>query len=105
MGSPTENKEADLSSSTTSTTSTQSQPSGYGGIGGLNAVCFLGGTPIETEQGEINIENITDENTIDGRKVIGIVECINKDNWMIEIQKDSLGENIPSNWSRRDYLN
>ena len=51
---------------------------------------MLGGLAYQNSVGEIDIEKITDKNTIDGRKVNGIVECRNKDNWMIEIKKNVL---------------
>jgi len=60
-------------------------------------VCFPKGTLITTDQGEIAIENINPHyNTINNKKIIGIVESKNLENRLVEIKKDALGPNCPN---------
>ena len=58
--------------------------------------CFLEGTPVLTDQGELSIEQITSENTIGNQKVVKITKIMNKDNYMILIKKDAFSQNVPS---------
>jgi surface protein len=58
--------------------------------------CFLAGTPVETEQGLIEIEKITSENTIEGIQVKKVVSFENDDLFMILFKKNSISENIPN---------
>tara|TARA_B110000037_G_C17098988_1_gene497205 strand:- start:544 stop:2094 length:1551 start_codon:yes stop_codon:yes gene_type:complete len=72
---------------------------GFGGVesGASSAnICFLKGTPVMTDQGEINIENITSKYTINKKIIIKLIIIPNKFNYIIEVQKNALGENIPS---------
>jgi hypothetical protein len=62
----------------------------------VGAVCFLRDTPVLTDQGEIPIQEITRENTINGVYVEAISRVINIDNFMILIKKDALAEGVPS---------
>ena len=59
-------------------------------------VCFTKGAVVKTDQGKIKIENITNENTIDGYKVIDVVTTTNTDKNIIFIKKNSLGKKIPN---------
>jgi len=62
----------------------------------LGIPCFLEGTPVLTDQGEIPIEQLTSKNTIDDQKVVKVTKTMNKDNYMILIKKDALSQNVPS---------
>ena len=59
-------------------------------------ICFPRNTPILTDQGEVMIQNITNKNTINREKVLGITSFINKDNYVVIIKRNSLGFNLPS---------
>ena len=59
-------------------------------------ICFLKDTPVITDQGEFPIQDITPDNTIYGRSVERVTRCINQDNFMIMIKKDSFGFQVPS---------
>lgn len=59
--------------------------------------CFPAGTPINTDQGVISIENIKPEiNTIRNQNIIAITKNITRDKYLICIEKNALGNNIPS---------
>lgn len=59
--------------------------------------CFPKGTPILTDQGEIAIEKINpDINTIQNKKIVGIIKSFNIDDYFVSFEKDSLGPNVPS---------
>jgi uncharacterized delta-60 repeat protein len=60
-------------------------------------ICFPAGTPVTTDQGEINIELIDpDVHTIFNKKIIAITETIMLDNNIVCFEKNSLGYNIPN---------
>jgi hypothetical protein len=60
-------------------------------------ICFPAGTPVTTDQGEINIELIDPNvHTIFNRKIIAITETIMLDNNIVCFEKNSLGYNIPN---------
>lgn len=61
------------------------------------AICFPEGTPIQTDQGLISIEQINCEiNTIRSKKIVRITKTRSCYNYNILITKNSLGQNIPS---------
>jgi hypothetical protein len=60
-------------------------------------VCFPSGTPVETDQGLVNIEKIFSKtNTIRGEKIIAITKTVTIEDNIVCIEKNSLGPNIPS---------
>ena len=59
-------------------------------------ICFLKGTPVVTDQGIIEIQNITNENTINNIKVQTITQTTTEQEYLICIEKDAFGENVPS---------
>jgi hypothetical protein len=63
----------------------------------LSNVCFLAGTPIQTNQGEIAIEKIDPKiHTIRNKKICHITRTITQDKYLVCIEKNALGNNIPS---------
>jgi hypothetical protein len=62
----------------------------------LSNICFLKGTPVLTDQGIIEIQNITSNNTINNKKVKHITITTSFDEFLICIEKDSLRQNIPN---------
>ena len=62
----------------------------------LSNICFLEGTPVLTDQGIIQIQNITSNHTINNKKVKDITISTSIDDFLICIEKDSLRQNIPS---------
>ena len=60
-------------------------------------ICFPAGTPVTTDQGEINIELIDpDIHTISNKKIVAITETIMLENNIVCFEKNSLGYNIPN---------
>ena len=60
-------------------------------------ICFPAGTPVTTDQGEINIELIDpDVHTIFNKKIIAITQTIMLENNIVCFEKNSLGYNIPN---------
>jgi hypothetical protein len=64
--------------------------------GGAGTVCFGPGTPVLTDQGEIAIEEITEENTINNEPVVDIVRQRLKANEIVLMKKDCFESNCPS---------
>jgi hypothetical protein len=63
----------------------------------ISNICFIAGTPITCNQGNIPIENINpDIHTIRNKNIIGITKTITQDKYLICFEKDALGINFPS---------
>lgn len=59
-------------------------------------ICFAAGTPIITDQGEIEIEKIDNKiHTISGKPILLITKSIGNDKSLVTFYKDALGENSP----------
>ena len=71
------------------------EPSTAGGKAAIN--CFVAGTMIKTDQGELPIEKVSRKNTINGDKVYCIETSLlkNKDDFYLLVKKDAFGENRP----------
>lgn len=59
-------------------------------------VSLLAHTPILTDQGLIDIDNITPDNSIEGVLVKEVISYENTDFQMVLFKKDSIGRNIPN---------
>jgi hypothetical protein len=60
-------------------------------------ICFPAGTPIQTDQGIINIEQLDKNiNTIRGEPILQITKTVTLDKYLIYFEKSSLGRNIPN---------
>ena len=60
-------------------------------------ICFPNNTPIATDQGIVNIEDIDiAKHTIKNKKIIAVTQSIHNDDYLVRFLKDSLGKNIPS---------
>jgi len=63
----------------------------------ISNICFLGNTPINTDQGTINIESLVkNENTIKNNKIVAIAKILSSEEELIEFEKDSIEKNVPS---------
>jgi len=63
----------------------------------ISNICFPAGTPIQTNQGEIAIEKIDPKvHTIRNKKIVDITKTISPEKYLVCIEKDALGNNIPS---------
>jgi hypothetical protein len=72
-------------------------PNDNNGNNAISNICFPAGTPIQTDQGLINIENIdTKVNTISNKKIEHITKTVTLDKHLICFSPSSLGYNIPS---------
>lgn len=62
----------------------------------VTPICFPKGTPILTDQGEVEIQNINTEiNTINNKKIVAITKSVLSEKHIICIEKHSLATNIP----------
>jgi len=63
----------------------------------ISPVCFIAGTPVVTDQGIINIENIEPNiNTINGRKIKAITCTKSPESHLVKVEKHAFNKNIPS---------
>lgn len=60
-------------------------------------VCFPAKTPIQTDQGLINIDELNPEiHTIRKKKIVGITQTMTNDKYLVCFEQDCLGKNTPS---------
>jgi len=62
----------------------------------ISNICFLKGTPVVTDQGIIEIQDITNKNTINNLKVKCITQTTSNYEYLVCIEKDIICENVPS---------
>jgi sugar lactone lactonase YvrE len=63
----------------------------------ISNICFLAGTLVTTDQGIIAIEKINPKiHTIRKNEIVAITKTVTQDKYLVCFEKDSLGENIPS---------
>lgn len=63
----------------------------------ISNVCFVSGTPIVTDQGEISIEQINPcIHTISNKKIVAISKTTSIYDYLVSFEKDALGLNIPT---------
>jgi hypothetical protein len=62
----------------------------------ISNICFPAGTPIQTDQGIVNIDRI-DKNihTIRQKPILHVTRTTASDNYLISIEKNSFGRNVP----------
>jgi VCBS repeat-containing protein len=81
---------------TSYTTSTLTSSISSATVGVISNICFKAGTKIVTDQGIVNIERITEQNSIRGKKVLLVSQTTNIDDYMVKIEKGALYENVPN---------
>jgi hypothetical protein len=59
-------------------------------------VCFPAGTCVDTDQGQIPIQDLTDHNTIRGKGVVDVSRTRMRGNRIIRIKRHALGHNVPA---------
>jgi hypothetical protein len=88
-----------IGSVTAQNNGTASEPepgSGGGSSGAMVPICFPAGTPVMTDKGEIAIEKLNpDVHTIRGKSIVAITETNPLFKYIIRIEKDALGKNVP----------
>jgi hypothetical protein len=60
----------------------------------ISDICFPAGTPVETDQGIIEINKLKDE-TIDGKRIVYVTRTQSADTHLVCIEKDAFGKNVP----------
>lgn len=61
------------------------------------SVCFLEGTPVETDQGEVVIDKLdTKLNTINGKRIVAVTKTPGQKDCLVLMKKDLIGENMPN---------
>ena len=70
---------------------------GYTSYELISNICFIAGTPVTTDQGNIPIEKIDSAiHTIRNKKIVAITKTVTQDKYLVCFEKDALGKNIPS---------
>jgi hypothetical protein len=63
----------------------------------ISNICFPAGTPIKTDQGIVNIENLSKQvNTIKGQAILGITKTVTLDKYLIRFKPHALERNCPN---------
>jgi hypothetical protein len=63
----------------------------------ISNICFLGNTPVQTDQGIISMKNIHPSiHTIHNEKIVAITQSVSVDEYLVCFEKNALGENYPS---------
>lgn len=59
--------------------------------------CFPAKTPIQTDQGFVNIDELNSEvHTIRNKKIVAVTKIVSQDKHVVCFEQDSLGKNVPS---------
>jgi len=60
-------------------------------------ICFPAGTPIDTDQGVVSIEQLnTNRHSINGQVIRCITKTVTLDKYLIRFEKDSIEKNVPN---------
>jgi hypothetical protein len=63
----------------------------------LSNICFPAKTPVQTDQGLVNIDQLNPEvHTIRNKKIVTVTKTVTQDKNLICFEKDALGANVPS---------
>ena len=63
----------------------------------VSNICFLAGTPVETDQGVVPIETLDPErHTIRNKRIVGVTKTWSPHAWLVEFEPHALGENKPT---------
>ena len=60
-----------------------------------DSICFVAGSIVKTDQGDVKIEDIKPGHTINGLKVVNLISRVYSDN-LIKIKQGAFGENVPN---------
>jgi hypothetical protein len=60
-------------------------------------ICFPTGTPIQTDQGVISIDQLQPKiHTIRGKPIVAITKTVTEEKYLVCLEKDALGKNVPN---------
>ena len=60
-------------------------------------ICFVEGTPVNTDQGSVAIDKIdVSKHTIRGKPIVAVTKTIADEKHLVRIRKDALAKNVPS---------
>jgi hypothetical protein len=60
-------------------------------------ICFVAGTPVNTDQGDVAIDKIdVSKHTIRGKRVVAVTKTVCTEKHLVCIRKDALAKNVPS---------
>jgi hypothetical protein len=60
-------------------------------------ICFVAGTPINTDQGAVAIDKLdVSKHTIRGKPIVAVTKTIADEKHLVRIRKDALAKNVPS---------
>jgi hypothetical protein len=60
-------------------------------------ICFIAGSNVVTDQGIVEIQNVNESlHTIRGKKIVALTRTKLSQNYLVQIEKDSLYNNVPN---------
>ena len=60
-------------------------------------ICFVAGTPVNTDQGDVAIDKIdVSKHTIRGKRIVAVTKTVCTEKHLVCIRKDALAKNVPS---------
>jgi hypothetical protein len=67
-------------------------------------ICFIGSTPILTDQGLMPIESMNNTHTINGVRIRAITKTVSTDEHLVNINKDSIAKGVPNRTTTMSLL-
>lgn len=67
-------------------------------------ICFIGSTPVLTDQGLMPIERMNNKHTINGVRITAITKTVSTDEHLVRINKDAIAKGVPNRTTTMSLL-